>query len=276
MQFLVCGICEKQCSGPLASSDKIWGYIVCESCLVDGSKEAAVMARTQKYMDEIVWHLGAFEDINLDSGIGIAQRFILANEERFFERIISNEDLERPIVDIGCNCGHFLRKHWLRGARNITGIEPRQEHIDFGRKWAAIEGAEVNWINKAIEDVKPDDIPDGAIVFCLGLVYHLHEPNVLFDLLHDCKMHYGIIESQLYAIETMKEETVVIPQNTFTSGKVWQPTMDGIRRKLEERGLTFEELTKYKPACPQPRAMWKVTNGEVKDATDSRLATDES
>ena len=258
-RYLVCGICGKSVSGGMSTGVAITAWAICQDCIkkISGDMCESILA-TLKSSLSTPWHIGIFEDLGLESGITIDNRLRTASLDRLMPTLIPDSDLDSKFFDIGCNCGHYLRRLWDRGARNLRGTEPRKEHVDFAQKWIEILGADVDIHRDRAESVKAEELDD-TIVLVLGLIYHLNRPELLLQELKDSKMKYAILESQIWPREELCNERNISFQNSCEDTVVWHPTEDAIEKELRNVGLNYERIP-FRPHCQTPRALWKVTN----------------
>lgn len=250
---LKCYMCGRPVSTDIPNSTVMLGFIQCGFCIQAELNWKVVQIERHKGMQKV--SLGNFDDIGIGTGANEDHRKRIKALEEKIDNIIPDEDLALPIIDIGANCGHFLRKLWLRGARNLTGVEPRKEHLEIARQWCEYEGAEVTWIEDVCESVTPELLQD-KILLVLGLVYHLPDPSVLYKVIKESSFKYGIMESQLWPGDGQRKEDVNNAQHTFVAGQVWSPCPESIEAKFREYGLQYERID-YEPRAGGKRGLWK-------------------
>lgn len=175
--------------------------------------------------------LGIFDDIGIDTKITENNRLRLLLLENALDILIPDDCLSYPIVDIGCCSGHILRYLWHRGARNLTGMEPRREHLAVARQWCEKDGADINWVHKPAEKVQPKEL-DGAILLSLGLIYHLQKPVEFFDMIAESNLRYGVVEAQVIAEASFGLEAYSLV-NSISSDPVWNPSKESVEEILD-------------------------------------------
>jgi len=254
-----CNRCGAEISGLLPNSTVFGAFVTCAKCIEEVAKaEISVVAQMYKERNDLKWHLGIFEDIGLVSDINIENRCRVASLTRRLNEIIPDSDLEEAFIDVGCNCGHFLRHLWLRGARNLIGAEPREAHLNLAKAWTEKEGADcMVWQNRAVEDIRPAEL-DGKIVLALGLIYHLPDPDVFLEQIKASTMKYCILESQVFEDEEYVPEGVENQQHAITEAPIWHPTIESVEAKLDKHGFKWERFD-YAPGGQLTRGLWKLS-----------------
>ncbi len=80
-------------------------------------------------------------------------------------------------LDLASHQGWFSFHLAEMGVGPITGLEPRQEHIDDATLMARAKGLEpMRFVRSTIQDIASTDIEPADVVLMLGLLYHLENP----------------------------------------------------------------------------------------------------
>lgn len=195
---------------------------------------------------------GFFDDIGLDTDferdtINAERTKVLA---QYVNDIVTDDELGCRIVDIGCNCGYFLRGLSKRGAKNLVGVDARAQHLEFIRKWADKDGVSVRLINSNVEDL-PKELFDNSIVFIFAILQHLAKPFQLLDTIAASDVRYALIESVVWQEERFDIETCV-GSRVYGLGDSpkWYPTRIALEREITKRGFVCEFIDDYRGKMP--------------------------
>jgi predicted RNA methylase len=103
----------------------------------------------------------------------------------FTEDVISLIN-NKKILDLGAHQGYFSNLALSYGAKSSIAIEKIQESCDIGKNLFP----KVNFINLDVEDQRVFDyVKESEVVFCLGILYLLKNPEELFKKI---SYHYSI------------------------------------------------------------------------------------
>jgi SAM-dependent methyltransferase len=100
---------------------------------------------------------------------------------------------ELKILDLGCGEGVYSLESGLRGA-TVTGLDGRDNRLKFGQEVSHRLG--MNRVNFVVDDIRNVTVSNYGkfdVIYLLGLLYHLDEPE-LFDIL---KNLYEVCEDVL-------------------------------------------------------------------------------
>ncbi|MEM7096817.1 MAG: class I SAM-dependent methyltransferase [Pseudomonadota bacterium] len=181
-----------------------------------------------------------------DSQLLFDQPYYLAiNEARWLAAVNIIESLDpRPEglwLDAACGPGWFSQK--LRGLHeHITGFDVRQDLLEIARE--RVPG--VNFLQANIEqDSSVGALPNGDVVLCFGLLYHLENPFAALRRLGQLTKQWMLLETMLAPGETPTLDYVVENQNE-TQGATYQatiPTRPTLHAMLEASG--FSHIYRY-------------------------------
>jgi len=86
------------------------------------------------------------------------------------------------VLDLGCGEGVYTLEAGLKGAK-ATGLDGRENRLKYGREVALSHGLHnVNFVVDDVRNVTFEKYGTFDVVYLLGLLYHLDEPEV-FDIL---------------------------------------------------------------------------------------------
>lgn len=119
------------------------------------------------------------------------------------------------VLDLGCGEGVYTLEAGMRGAK-ATGMDGRDNRLKYGREVAVNHGlSNVNFIVDDVRNVVKEKYGTFDIVYFLGLLYHLDEPE-LFTIL---KNIYSVCDDLLIIDTTIALSTPL--EVTFNGKKYY-------------------------------------------------------
>jgi SAM-dependent methyltransferase len=95
---------------------------------------------------------------------------------------------ENSILDLGCNCGHYLAQLRKVGLNNLAGIDISPAAIHYGKEYLGLSNIDLTI--GSFEEILPFFIKDGKqfdLVYSLGATLELVHPS--FDIISNiCKL----------------------------------------------------------------------------------------
>ena len=101
-------------------------------------------------------------------------------------------------LDLASHQGWFSLKAAAMGCACVTGLEPREQHVEDARLMARATGSEnVRFVQSDIQNIAATDIEPADIVLMLGLIYHLENPVAAIRTAHAYCRRVCLIETQV-------------------------------------------------------------------------------
>lgn len=185
----------------------------------------------------------------------------------------------KTVCDVGCNNGYYLYRMAAAGASSILGIDPVEQ---FEKQYAWLSrfapAPRAVFERKGFEDLSGQF----DVIFCLGLLYHVHNPHELFETLRRCLSRGGtlIVES----ITADLGETVLVPAGKYAgaSGIHWLPGSGAVLNWLRRSGFQNTQIVSTTEAAGEQRRTpyadlapmsESITDGRTKEGYPAPLRT---
>lgn len=128
---------------------------------------------TTKFDDEAIQ---LFEEKGVINAVKVRRIMQLTND------MTSKPFSDLSVLDLGCGEGVYSLEAGLRGAK-VTGLDGRDHRLKDGREVADRLGlSNVNFVVDDVRNLTTDKYGNFDVIYLLGLLYHLDEPE-LFDIL---------------------------------------------------------------------------------------------
>ena len=104
---------------------------------------------------------------------------------------------ELRILDLGCGEGVYAIEAGLRGAE-VVAVDARSQRMDEGRACAERHGlAKVSFLQQDVRRLTRERVGRFDVVYCLGLLYHLDETELLpvLENVYDLCRHLLLIDT---------------------------------------------------------------------------------
>jgi len=121
----------------------------------------------------------------------------LAMMRERLEPLCRAEDL--TAIDFGSHQGWFSVELAKMGCNRITGVEPRQRHIEDARLMVQALGLEskISFIQSSVEQIDSVSLEPADIVLMVGLLYHLENPVAAIRTAYKYCRRVTVIETQV-------------------------------------------------------------------------------
>ncbi len=128
-----------------------------------------------------------FQNIDL-GGVQTAPNHFLGDypsiKWQAFQHALPADLTGRTVLDIGCNAGFYSLEMKRRGAARVLGIDTDPEYLAQARFAAAVRGADIEF--RELDTYHVEELHEKFdLVLFLGVLYHLRDPLLALDLLHE-------------------------------------------------------------------------------------------
>lgn len=156
----------------------------------------------------------------------------------------------RTVCDVGCNNGYYLYRMKEAGAAQILGIDPVakfEAQFSWLQSFEEVPGLEFR--RQGFEDLSGQF----DTIFCMGVLYHVHNPHALFETMKACLAKGGTL-----IIETISAdlgEACIVPAGKYAgvSGIHWLPGPGAVLNWLRRSGFSKSELVSTAAARGEQR-----------------------
>lgn len=112
-------------------------------------------------------------------------------------RLLGDDLRNSTFIDFACNHGYFSLEMAFHGAKQVTGVDLRQENVakaNFLKDYFGIQNAV--FLQKDIYDLDTSSPFD--VVFNLGVLYHITDPFRLMKLTYDACKRFAVVDSIMH------------------------------------------------------------------------------
>ena len=154
-------------------------------------------------------------------------------------------------LDVGCHEGYYSVAMARKGAREVRGIELREESLRKARFVADALGlANVSYAQGNCEDLSPTTHGTYELCLFLGLLYHLENPMLALRRIAAMTTELCVVETQVV------DEVEGVAEWGY---REWTRPYQGILALIDESGEFFNGNAETGAApiatCPSPKAL---------------------
>lgn len=145
-----------------------------------------------------------YHDIDLGAGYNTApeSRRMKNAELMFWKPILKvcGGSLEgKRVLDVGCNCGGFSFLAQRAGAKEVVGIDIRQENIEQAKAIQRYLGIDnITFAIENINNITPEKYGQFDLVILAGIAYHLVNPIESFKIISKVCSDVMFVDSRIH------------------------------------------------------------------------------
>lgn len=154
------------------------------------------------------------------------------------------------VCDVGCNNGYYLYRMKEAGAQDALGIDPVvkfEEQYRWLQSFAEEPG--LSFLRQGFEELSGQF----DTIFCMGILYHVHNPHELFEKMKACLARGGSLIVETISAEL--GEACIVPAGKYAgvSGIHWLPGPGAVLNWLRRSGFSKSELVSTVTAAGEQR-----------------------